>query len=48
MNGKLLDTNVVVRILNGDKQLIDELSKFDDLCTCTIVLGELLYVGKEK
>ena len=43
MNGKLLDTNVVVRILNGDEQLINELSKFDDLCTCTIVLGELLY-----
>lgn len=43
MNGNLMDTNVIVRVLNGDKDLISELSKIKGLCTCTVVLGELLY-----
>lgn len=43
MNGNLLDTNVVVRILNGDKSLIKTLSEMRNLCTCTVVLGELLF-----
>lgn len=47
MNGNLMDTNVIVRILNGDKNLIAELLKLRNLCSCNIVLGELLY-GAEK
>ena len=43
MNGNVLDTNVIVRILNGDRNLVQQLSKFDNLCSCSIVLGELLY-----
>lgn len=43
MNGNLMDTNVIVRILNGDRELVKELSKYNNLCSCTIVLGELLY-----
>lgn len=41
MNGNLMDTNVIVRVLNGDRELINELSKISSLCTCTVVLGEL-------
>ena len=43
MNGNLMDTNVIVRILNGDRILIDALSKLKNLCSCPVVLGELLY-----
>lgn len=47
MNGNLLDTNVVVRILNGDKSLVQQLIDYNNICTCSVVLGELLY-GAEK
>ena len=43
MNGNLMDANVIVRVLNGDRELINELSKISSLCTCTVVLGELMY-----
>ena len=43
MNGNLMDANVIVRDLNGDRELINELSKISSLCTCTVVLGELMY-----
>ena len=43
MNGNLMDTNVIVRILNGDRELINNLSKISGLCTCTVVLGELIF-----
>ncbi len=43
MNGNLMDTNVIVRVLNGDRELINELSKISSFCTCTVVLGELMY-----
>lgn len=43
MNGNLMETNVIVRVLNGDRELINELSKISSLCTCTVVLGELMY-----
>ena len=43
MNGNLMDTNVIVRVLNGDRELINELLKISSLCTCTVVLGELMY-----
>ncbi|MDY3303161.1 MAG: PIN domain-containing protein, partial [Clostridia bacterium] len=47
MNGNLMDTNVIVRVLNGDRQLVQQLSSYNNLCSCSIVLGELLY-GAEK
>ena len=43
MNGNLMDTNVIVRILNGDKTLIAALTELGNLCSCSVVLGELLY-----
>ena len=43
MNGNLMDTNVIVRILNGDQTLVQQLLSYNSLCTCSIVLGELLY-----
>ena len=43
MNGNLMDTNVIVRVLNGNREVINELSKISSLCTCTVVLGELMY-----
>lgn len=47
MNGKLLDTNVLVRLFNGDKKIIDYLSKQNDIRLSSISLGELLF-GAEK
>lgn len=29
MNGNVLDTNVIVRILNGDRNLVQQLSKME-------------------
>ncbi len=43
MNGNLMDTNVIVRILNGDQALVQQLLSYNNLCTCSIVLGELLF-----
>lgn len=42
-----MDTNVIVRVLNGDRDLVSKLSQMEGLCSCTVVLGELLY-GAEK
>lgn len=47
MSGNLMDTNVIVRVLNGDRDLVSKLSQMEGLCSCTVVLGELLY-GAEK
>lgn len=47
MNGKLLDTNVLVRLFNGDKKITDYLSKQNDIRLSSISLGELLF-GTEK
>ena len=47
MSGNLMDTNVIVRVLNGDRELVSKLSQIEELCSCTVVLGELLY-GAEK
>ncbi len=43
MNGNLMDTNVIVRVLNGDRELVKKLSALNGLCSCTVVLGELFY-----
>lgn len=47
MSGNLMDTNVIVRVLNGDRELVSKLSQIEELCSCSVVLGELLY-GAEK
>lgn len=47
MNGKLLDTNVLVRLFNGDKKITNYLLKQNDIRLSSISLGELLF-GAEK
>ena len=49
MNGKLLDTNVIIRIINGDEKvavLLDGIA-VDEVYIPTIVYGELMY-GAER
>ena len=49
MNGKLLDTNVIIRIINGDEKvavLLDSIA-VDEVYIPTIVYGELMY-GAER
>ena len=49
MNGKLLDTNVIIRIINGDEKvavLLDSIA-VDEVYIPTIAYGELMY-GAER
>ena len=49
MNGKLLDTNIIIRIINGDEKvavLLDSIA-VDEVYIPTIVYGELMY-GAER
>lgn len=43
MSGKLMDTNIIIRVLNGDRELVKKLSETNGLCSYTVVLSELLY-----
>ena len=45
MNGNLMDTNVIVRILNGDRELINNLSKIGGLCNHTAILCQKMICG---
>lgn len=36
MSGNLMDTNVIVRVLNGDRELVSKLSQIEELCSCTV------------
>jgi tRNA(fMet)-specific endonuclease VapC len=48
MNGKYaLDTNIIIGIFRGDKQILNQLNSEQDICIPVIVIGELLY-GVEK
>ena len=38
-----MDTNIIVRVLNGDRKLVKKLSKISSLCSYTVVLDEPLY-----
>ena len=42
MNGKLLDTNIIIRYIKGDKNL-DDIFEEDKLYFSSITLGELLF-----
>lgn len=46
-SGNLYDTNVIVRILNGDRQVADKASLLSNLFVSSIVIGELVF-GAEK
>lgn len=47
MNGNLIDTNVIIKLLNGDKNTIEIFEKIDDVYISAISAGELYY-GAEK
>ena len=39
----LLDTNIVIRLLNGDPDVRDAVARADESILCAVVLGELFY-----
>ena len=44
MSGKyMVDTNIVIAFLNGDKEIAAYMEKSDEILLSVIVLGELLY-----
>jgi tRNA(fMet)-specific endonuclease VapC len=47
MNGNLLDTNVIIRLLNGNQEITSRLLQMEKICMSSVVLGELIY-GAEK
>ena len=47
MNGNILDTNVIIRLLNGDENVRSAIYKMTDICIPVVVVGELLF-GAEK
>lgn len=47
MNGSVIDSNVLIKFLQGDERAINALEGEDELFIPSIVMGELLY-GVEK
>ena len=43
MNGSLVDTNVIVKMLNGDENAIRIFDTFDNIAIPVIAVGELFY-----
>jgi tRNA(fMet)-specific endonuclease VapC len=44
MNGRyLLDTNIVIRLLNADAAIVRRAAQTDEFRLCAIVLGELVF-----
>ena len=47
MNGNILDTNVIIRIIKGDNAVAEQARKLKSIHTSVVVIGELLF-GSEK
>jgi len=47
MNGNILDTNVIIRILKGDMEVANTVKKLSNINIPVIVIGELMF-GAEK
>ena len=47
MNGNILDTNVIIRIIKGDNAVAEQARKLKSIHTSAVVIGELLF-GSEK
>ena len=47
MNGSILDTNVIIRIIKGDIAVANEVHKINQIRIPVIVMGELIF-GAEK
>ena len=43
MNGKLVDTNVIIRFLNGQTELFSLFDEIENLYVSSISVGELMY-----
>ena len=43
MNGSVIDTNVIIRMLKGDKTAIETLGKIEKIFVPMVVVGELFY-----
>lgn len=43
MNGNLIDTNVIVKLLNGDNKTIQLFDPLEDIYISTVTAGELFY-----
>ena len=43
MNGSVVDTNVIIKMLNGDKTAVKLLGRIDKVFVPIIVVGELFY-----
>lgn len=48
MNGNILDTNVIIRLLNGDENVRSAIYKMTDICIPVVVVGELLFGEKNR
>ena len=47
MNGNILDTNVIIRFLNGNSEVRSAIYGIKNICIPAVVIGELLF-GAEK
>lgn len=47
MNGNILDTNVIIRLLNGNENVRNAIYDFTNIHIPVVVIGELLF-GAEK
>jgi tRNA(fMet)-specific endonuclease VapC len=47
MNGNLIDTNIVIKLLNGDQKTIDMFDILENIKISSITAGELYY-GAQK
>jgi len=43
MNGDLIDTNVIIRVLNGDQQAVELFDSLESIHISAITVGELMY-----
>lgn len=43
MNGSLIDTNVIIKVMNGDSTAIDFFETIEDIYLPVIAIGELMY-----
>ena len=48
MSGSLIDTNVIVKLMNGDQKTIQIFETLDDIYISAITAGELLYGAKKS
>lgn len=49
MNGNLIDTNIIIKLLGGDEQVVLAFSTLENIHISVITVGELAYgAGKSK